>query len=148
MPKRQTTAAQMTRLRQAETGERYTEALRAVLSPRGFEFEQEVCCLPIEVVISDVRAQFDQGGVPALLEQLEELRESIGRRSPHHDVFSGHAVVLAVYQVHESLLYRVSQQGVASEPPLLSEAERRQIARAVRGLEDALARMVAEEHRD
>ncbi|OIJ87135.1 hypothetical protein [Streptomyces colonosanans] len=45
--------------------------------------------------------QFDQGGLPTLQAKLEELRESMWWRSPHYDVFSGHAVVLAVEQACE-----------------------------------------------
>ncbi|MGW7029095.1 hypothetical protein ACWGFX_18140 [Streptomyces xanthophaeus] len=105
------------------------------------------CCDAIEDVASAVRAQFDAGGVPALLAELVKLRESIGERSPHHDVFSGHAVVLAVEQACAPLLYRIWQTGVVSEP-LLPEPERRRVEQAVDGLQQALHEMVGEEHRD
>lgn len=105
------------------------------------------CCVAIEDVALAVRAEFDRGGVPALLAKLEELRESMWLRSPHYDVFSGHAVVMAADQACAPLLYRVWQAGIVSEP-LLPEAERRQVARAVNGLGEALHRAAVEEHRD
>ncbi|MGW0631287.1 hypothetical protein [Streptomyces sp. NPDC002758] len=105
------------------------------------------CCVAIGDVASAVRAQFDQGGVPALLAKLEELRESMWSRSAHYDVFSGHAVVLAVEEACAPLLYRVWQAGVVSEP-LVPVAERRQVAWAIDGLMRVLSEVAAEEHRD
>lgn len=104
------------------------------------------CCQALEEVASAVRAQFDQGGVPALLVKLEELRESMWRRSPHFDVFSGHAVVLAVEEACVPLLHRVWQAGVVSEP-VLPAAERRQVVQAIGGLMEVLSAVVEEEHR-
>ncbi|MCX4538330.1 hypothetical protein [Streptomyces sp. NBC_01669] len=154
MPKRQSTAAQKARLRQSLTGESYTEALRVVqAASSGREHEEPeeyampVCCLAEEVVASDVRARFDQGGVSGLLAILEELRKSMWLRSPHHDIFSGHGVLLAVNQVCDPLLHRVWLAGVVSEP-LASQVERRQIAQAVDRLWKALHRGEDEELRD
>ncbi|WP_432021064.1 hypothetical protein [Streptomyces sp. 1222.5] len=104
------------------------------------------CCGAIEEVASAVRARFDQGGVPALLAKLEELRESMWSRSPHYDVFSGHAVVLAVEEACVPLMHRVWQAGVVSEP-VLSAAERRQVLQSIDGMLRVLSEMVAEEHR-
>ncbi|MFE7779262.1 hypothetical protein ACFU5O_36445 [Streptomyces sp. NPDC057445] len=111
------------------------------------EPEMGGCCVAIEDVALAVRAEFDQGGVPALLAKLEELRESMWSRSPHYDVYSGHAVVLAVDRACGPLLYRMRQAGIVSEL-LLPEAERRQVVRAINDLEGALSRMAAEEQRD
>ncbi|MFE5482954.1 hypothetical protein [Streptomyces sp. NPDC056527] len=110
------------------------------------EPEPDGCCEALEEVASEVRAQFDQGGVPALLAKLEELRESMWRRSPHYDVLSGHAVVLAVEEACVPLLHRMWQAGVVSEP-VLPVAERRQVLRAIDGLHGVLSEMVAEERR-
>ncbi|MFD5115807.1 hypothetical protein ACFWNG_26430 [Streptomyces sp. NPDC058391] len=104
------------------------------------------CCVAIEEVASAVRTQFDQGGVPALLAKLEEVRESMWSRSPHYDVFSGHAVMLAVEEACGPLMHRVRQAGVVSEP-VLSAAERRQVLQAIDGMLRVLRAAVAEEHR-
>lgn len=105
------------------------------------------CCVPLQDVACAVRAQFDQGGVPALLARLKQLRDWMFSRSPHYDVFSAHAVMLAVEQACGPLLYRVWQAGTTSEP-LLSEAERRQVVQAVNDLEQALHKLVLEELHD
>ncbi|WP_406172826.1 hypothetical protein [Streptomyces sp. NBC_00996] len=104
------------------------------------------CCVAIEEVASVVWDRFDQGGVPALLTKLGELRESMRSRSPHYDVFSGHAVVLAVEEACAPLMHRVWQAGVVSEPVLLA-AERRQVLQAIDGMLGALSEMAAEERR-
>jgi len=108
----------------------------------------ERCCVAIEDVTSAVRAQFDQGGVPALLAKLEQLHESMWSRSPHYDVFSGHAVVLAVEQACTPLLLGERQAGVRSEPLVSTAEQRRQVVRAMGGLLEVLSEVVAEENRD
>ncbi|MGW2689806.1 hypothetical protein ACWC6I_42475 [Streptomyces sp. NPDC001414] len=103
------------------------------------------CCVAIEGLVSEVREEFDRGGLPGLLAKLEQLQESMWMRSPHHDVYSGHAVLLAVEEACTPLTYRVWRPGVVSEP-LLSDAEqRRQVVRAMGGLEEALRDMAAEQ---
>lgn len=110
-------------------------------------FEAIGCCTPNKRVASEVRAQFDRDGVAALLVKLEELRESMWSRSPHYDVFSGHGVKMAAEWACQPLLYRMRQQGVWSEP-LLPEAERRQVSKALNSLSDTFFKMTAEELRD
>ncbi|MFE8978534.1 hypothetical protein ACFYM7_34705 [Streptomyces cyaneofuscatus] len=105
------------------------------------------CCVAIEEVATLVRDRFARGGVPALLTQLGELRESMWSRSPHYDVFSGHAVVLAVEEACAPWLYRVWQAGVVSEPVLLAD-DRRQVLQTIDGMRKVLSGMVAEELRD
>ncbi|MET8453492.1 hypothetical protein [Streptomyces sp. NPDC005209] len=104
------------------------------------------CCEALEEVVSAVRAQFDQGGMSALLAKLAELRGSMWSRSAHYDVFSGHAVVLAAEQACAPLLYRVREAGVWSEP-LLPEAEQRKVGQAIDGLLEMLWSIEAEEFR-
>ncbi|MEU4213223.1 hypothetical protein AB0F13_25085 [Streptomyces sp. NPDC026206] len=111
------------------------------------EPDPDGCCVAIEEVASAVRAQFDQGGVPALRPMLEELRKSMWSRSPHYDVFSGHAVAMAVERACEPLFFRVRQGEVVSDP-LLSAAERQQVAQAIGRQMEVLREMEAEEHRD
>ncbi|MFE2684462.1 hypothetical protein [Streptomyces mirabilis] len=105
------------------------------------------CCVAVDDVASEVRAEFDQGGMTALLAKLEELRESMWRRSPHYDFLSGHAVVLAVEQACAPLLHRVWRSGVVSEP-VLPAAERRQVLQTIDGMLRVLHEMIEEEHRD
>ena len=104
------------------------------------------CCEAIEEVASEVRAQFDQGGMPGLLAKLDKLRESMWRRSAHYDVYSGHAVVMAVEKACVPLLHRVGQAGVWSDP-LLPAPERRQVLQAIDSLLGVLSAVNAEEHR-
>lgn len=145
MPKRQNTAAQMARLRQAGTGEKYTAALRAVQHEE-FEDYATGCCELNAWIASDLQARLDQGGVPALLAKLEELQNTMLSRSPHYDVYSGHGVLTAVRTVCNPLVYRTMLAGIVTEP--LPEGERRHVSQAVRKLEEALGRMAAEELRD
>ncbi|MER5471035.1 hypothetical protein [Streptomyces sp. NPDC002685] len=111
------------------------------------EPDPDGCCVALDDVASAVRARFDQGGMPALLAKLEELRESMWSCSPHYDVLGDHAVVLTVQGACVPLMHRVWQAGVVSEP-VLSAAERRQILRTIDGMQRALIAMVEEEHRD
>lgn len=104
------------------------------------------CCAALEDLASAVRARFDQGGMPALLAELEELRKSMWSRSPHHDALGGHAVVLAVQEACAPLMHRVWRAGFVSEP-VLSAAERGQVLRAIDGMHRVLNAMVEEEHR-
>ncbi len=62
-------------------------------------------------------------------------------RSPHFDVFSGHAVALAVEQACTPLLH--GERQAIAEP-----GERRQVVRALNGLVEVLGEMVGEELRD
>ncbi|MEW2513809.1 hypothetical protein [Streptomyces sp. NPDC046870] len=105
------------------------------------------CCEAFEEVASEVRAEFDRGGMSALLAKLDKLCESMWRRSAHYDAYSGHAVVMAVEKACAPLLHRVSQVGVLSEP-LLSASERRQVLQAIDSLLGVLSAMNAEEYRD
>lgn len=147
MPKKQSTAAHKARQRQAVTGEKYTTALRAARCEAESELIHVGCCVAIEEVAALVRDRFAQGGVPALLTQLGELRESMWSRSPHYDVFSGHAVVLAVDEACAPWLYRVWQAGVVSEPVLLAD-DRQQVLQTIDGMRKVLSEMAAEELRD
>ncbi|MFD4977922.1 hypothetical protein [Streptomyces sp. NPDC058424] len=92
--------------------------------------------MAIEDLALAMCTQFDQGGLPALLAKLEELRESMWWRSPHYDVFSGHAVVLAVEQACETGPGQVRRrQGLARRD---SPAERRLVRLAMRSKTDRL----------
>ncbi|MFF4490032.1 hypothetical protein ACFY0F_26660 [Streptomyces sp. NPDC001544] len=104
------------------------------------------CCETLEEVAAEVRAEFDQGGMSALLAKLEKLPESMWRRSAHYDVYSGHAVVMAVEKACVPLLHRVGQAGAWSDP-LLPAHERRQVLQAIDSLLGVLSAMTAEEHR-
>ncbi|MFJ9580689.1 hypothetical protein ACIRQF_30400 [Streptomyces sp. NPDC101191] len=147
MPKKQSTAAQRARTWQAATGEKYTNALRAAQSGRPARFLMAAgCCVAVEALASKVSDEFDQGGVPALLATLEELRGSMWSRSAHYDIFSGHGVVLAVESVCIPLLFRVRVAGVWSEP-VLPTAQRRQVRQAIGRLEGVLCEVAAEELR-
>ncbi|MET7814200.1 hypothetical protein ABZT26_25555 [Streptomyces sp. NPDC005395] len=107
------------------------------------------CCEPIAGLAAEVRAQYSQGGTPALLAKLEELRTTMWSRSPHYDVFSGHAVRMAVEHACRPLLLRVRQAGagVFSEP-LLPKEERQQVVRALEGIAEVHRAVAAEELRD
>ncbi|KAB7850112.1 hypothetical protein [Streptomyces mobaraensis] len=102
------------------------------------------CCAAIEDVTSDVRAQFVKAGAPALLAKLAGLQSSVWSRSAHYDVFSGHAVVLAVEQACMPLLYRMTVAGQSTEP-LLPEPERRKVMQAIDGLRKVLHEVDADE---
>ncbi|MFF9238405.1 hypothetical protein ACF1AY_15930 [Streptomyces sp. NPDC014776] len=106
------------------------------------------CCIALEEVISVVRTRFDQGGVPAVLAKLAELCQSMGSRSPHHDPFSGHALLLSAQYACTQMVVRTWQAGRVAGPLVSEPAERRRILQALGDLAKALHATEAEQLRD
>jgi hypothetical protein len=116
------------------------------------EYEEPIdtragCCTAIDGLALLVRAEFERGGLAALLAKLAELHQTLWSRSPHWDVFSGHAVLLAVEEACTPLMYRVRQEGIWSDP-VLAVDERRQVVQVMEGMYKLLSTMEAEELRD